>query len=178
MTEKTAWQFIRWNKVVHRVRSLQSRIVKAVKSGRWNLKKVLQGILSRSYSSKLLSIRRITENSGKRTAGIDGQKWDTPKAKYEAIGQLGIAGYKPLPVRRIKIPKANGKFRPPAVTTQNYQKARLPEKQSNCKLEVDLLEGIWNEEGFAFMVEKIILDEQWAKLFYLHPGLCVDSGEY
>ena len=117
MTEKTAWQFIRWNKVVQRVRSLQSRIVKAVKRGRWNLKKVLQGILSRSYSSKLLAIRRITENSGKRTAGIDGQKWDTPKAKYEAIAKLGIAGYHPQPVRRIKIPKANGKFRPLGIPT-------------------------------------------------------------
>ena len=76
MTEQTAWQFIRWQRVMQRVKSLQSRIVKAVKGKRWNLVKKLQGILTRSFSSKLLAIRRITENSGKRTAGIDGQKWE------------------------------------------------------------------------------------------------------
>jgi len=117
MTEKTAWQFIRWDKVMQRVKSLQSRIVKAVKGRRWNLSKVLQGILSCSYSSKLLAIRRITENSGKRTAGIDGQKWNTPIAKYEAIAKLQQHGYQPLAVRRIKIPKANGKLRPLGIPT-------------------------------------------------------------
>lgn len=78
---------------------------------------VLQGILSRSYSSKLLAIRRITENSGKRTAGIDGQKWNTPQSKYEAIAQLQQKGYRPLAVRRIKIPKSNGKLRPLGIPT-------------------------------------------------------------
>ena len=36
-------------------------------------------------------------------------------------------------------------------SASNYQKAHLPEQQSNCKLEIDLLEGIWNDEGFVFM---------------------------
>ena len=36
-------------------------------------------------------------------------------------------------------------------SASNYQKAHLPEKQFNCKLEIDLLEGIWNDEGFALM---------------------------
>jgi len=117
MTEQTAWQFIRWQRVVHRVKSLQSRIVKAVKAKRWNLVKKLQGLLAHSFASKLLAIRRITENSGKRTAGIDGQKWNTPIAKYEAIAQLQSIGYKPLAVRRIKIKKSNGKHRPLGIPT-------------------------------------------------------------
>ena len=111
MTRLNVWQFIRWESVMRRVRSLQSRIVKAVKKKRWNLVKVLQRILCRSYASKLLAIRRITENRGKSTPGIDGQKWNTPKAKFEAITSLQIHGYHPLPVRRIKIPKGNGKMR-------------------------------------------------------------------
>ncbi len=117
MTDSMAWQFIRWDKVIHQVKSLQSRIVKAVKAQRWNKVKVLQGILTRSYAAKLLAIRRTTENSGKRTAGIDGEKWDTPKRKYDAIDQLDIKGYQPLAVRRIKIPKANGKMRPLGIPT-------------------------------------------------------------
>lgn len=117
MTDKNVWQFIRWEVVVRQVKSLQSRIVKAVKAGRWNRVKVLQGILDRSYAAKLLAIRRVTENSGKRTAGIDGKIWDTPKSKYDAISQLGVIGYQPLAVRRIKIPKANGKLRPLGIPT-------------------------------------------------------------
>jgi RNA-directed DNA polymerase len=117
LTGGIAWQFIRWDKVVRRVKSIQSRIVKAVKNGRWNLAKVLQGVLSRSYAAKLLSIRRITENSGKRTAGIDGQKWDTPQAKFDALSQLRLKGYQPQPTRRIYIPKSNGKQRPLGIPT-------------------------------------------------------------
>ena len=96
---------------------MQSRIVKADKAGRWNKVKVLQGILNRSYAAKLLAIRRTTENSGKRTAGIDGHLWNTPKRKYEAISQLAIRGYEPLAVRRIKILKKNGKLRPLGIPT-------------------------------------------------------------
>ncbi len=117
LTGKTAWQWVNWEAVMHSVRSLQSRIVKAVKARKWRKMKAIQTILSKSYASKLLAIRRITENSGARTAGIDGQKWDTPKAKTEAITQLSTQGYRPLPVRRITIPKKNGKKRPLGIPT-------------------------------------------------------------
>ena len=117
LTDKMIWQFIRWDKVVLAVKSIQSRIVKAVRAGRWNKVKVLQGILARSYAARLLAIRRITENSGKRTAGIDGQLWNTPKAKFDAISELKQVGYQPLAVRRTKIPKGKDKWRPLGIPT-------------------------------------------------------------
>lgn len=117
LTGGIAWQFIRWDKVMRHVKSIQSRIVKAVRAKRWNLVKVLQGILNRSYAGRLLAIRRITENSGKRTAGIDGQTWNTPEAKMKGVAQLTLNGYRPAPVRRITIPKSNGKRRPLGIPT-------------------------------------------------------------
>ncbi len=107
-----AWQSIRWDEVRCRVKSIQSRIVKAVKASRWNKVKVLQGILSRSYAARLLAIRKITENTGKRTPGIDGELWNTPEAKFSVISKLKDLGYQAKPVRRITIPKGNGKRRP------------------------------------------------------------------
>ena len=117
LTGSMAWQSVCWKIVMRRVRSIQSRIVKAVKSERWNKVKCLQRLLTRSYSGRLLAIRRVTENSGKRTAGIDGQKWDNPQLKFDAIQQLKCMGYKALPVRRIRIPKDNGKTRPLGIPT-------------------------------------------------------------
>jgi RNA-directed DNA polymerase len=117
LTGGIVWQYIRWDRVIHRVKSIQSRIVKAVQVQRWNKVKVLQGILSRSYAAKLLAIRRVTENSGKRTAGVDGELWSTPQAKQGALKRLQRLDYKPLPVRRINIPKSNGKMRPLGIPT-------------------------------------------------------------
>jgi len=117
LTEQTAWQWINWNRVIRTVKSLQSRIVKAVRAGRWRKMKAIQRILSKSYAAKLLAIRRITENSGKRTAGIDGQLWNTPQSKFNGISALGLKGYQAHPVRRITIPKGNGKRRPLGIPT-------------------------------------------------------------
>ena len=88
LTSENAWHWLNWRPVLRKVKSLQSRIVKAVKAKQFRKRKALQSLLSKNYAAKLLAIRRITENRGKRTPGIDEQKWDTPKAKYEAIAQM------------------------------------------------------------------------------------------
>lgn len=111
------WHLIDWQKATLIVRSLQSRIVKAVKAGKWKNLRDLQRLLSRSTSAKVLAIRRVTENKGKRTAGIDGVKWSMPKQKYEAIAGLNHRGYKAQPTRRVMIPKTNGKMRPLGIPT-------------------------------------------------------------
>jgi RNA-directed DNA polymerase len=117
LTESIAWQYIRWDIVMYRVKTLQRRIVKALRGGRWNKVKVLQGILRRSYAARLLAIRRVTENRGRKTAGIDGELWDNPQKKYRAVSQLATKKYRAKAVKRIMIPKSNGKQRPLGIPT-------------------------------------------------------------
>lgn len=106
------WHAISWQQVNRNVRRLQVRIVKATQDKRWNKVKALQRLLTHSYSGKALAVRRVTENSGKRTSGIDKVLWDTPDGKFSAIRQLKQRGYKPLPLRRVYIPKGNNQMRP------------------------------------------------------------------
>ena len=95
-----------------RLRRLQARIVKATQAGRWGKVKALQRLLTHSFSGKALAVRRVTENQGKRTPGVDGATWDTPAKKATAVRQLRQWGYRPQPLRRIYIPRKNGKRRP------------------------------------------------------------------
>ena len=107
-----SWPDINWAVVQRQVRRLQTRIVKATQEGRHNRVKALQWLLTHSYSGKALAVKRVTENKGKNTPGVDKVIWETPGAKANAIKSLQRRGYSPLPLRRVLIPKKNGKTRP------------------------------------------------------------------
>ena len=111
------WEAINWRTVEHNVRRLQVRIVKAVQQKRWNKVKALQHLLTHTASGKLLAVRRVTENNGRRTPGVDGELWDTSHKKLQGVMSLRARGYHPKPQRRIYIPKANGKLRPLGIPT-------------------------------------------------------------
>jgi len=111
------WHGFNWTRANRYVRKLQARIVKAVKQGKWRLVKNLQRLLNHSVSGRLLAVRRVTENRGKKTAGVDGVVWDTPEKKIAVVKQLRQANYSPSPLRRLYIPKKNGKKRPLGIPT-------------------------------------------------------------
>jgi RNA-directed DNA polymerase len=111
------WRGTNWSDCHRRVRSLQVRIVKAWQEGRRRKVKALQRILVRSLSGKALAVRRVTDNQGKWTAGVDRETWLTPEAKSKAMLSLRRRGYKPRPLRRVYIPKSNGKMRPLGIPT-------------------------------------------------------------
>lgn len=106
------WDDIPWDNVRRQVRRLQTRIVKATQDGKHNKVKALQWLLTHSFSGKALAVKRVTENKGKNTSGVDKVVWKTPRAKSDAIISLKRHGYSSLPLRRVLIPKKNGKTRP------------------------------------------------------------------
>ena len=111
------WDRIDWCQCRRHVRRLQARIVKATREGRWGKVKTLQWLLTHSFSGQALAVKRVTDNQGKNTPGVDRVTWRTPAAKLKAIGSLQRRGYRPQPLRRVYIPKANGKQRPLGIPT-------------------------------------------------------------
>ncbi|NPT59733.1 reverse transcriptase N-terminal domain-containing protein [Paraburkholderia elongata] len=111
------WDGIDWAKVQRHVRRLQTRMVKASQAGHHNKAKALQWLLTHSFSGRALAMKRVTENKGRNTPGVDKVTWKTPAAKTNAIASLKRRGYSPLPLRRGLIPKKNGKTRPLGIPT-------------------------------------------------------------
>src|SRR6476660_7151311 len=108
------WDAVQWHRVEDDVRRLRQRISTATQAG--DLKRVrnLQKLMLRSRANALLSVRRVTElNAGRKTAGVDGRVVlvEEEKAEMAAWLQRDTATWRPRPVKRVFIPKGNGKRR-------------------------------------------------------------------
>jgi RNA-directed DNA polymerase len=128
------------------VKKLQTRIAKATQGRQWRKVKTLQRMLTRSFSAKTIAVKRVTENAGKRTPGVDGITWNTPEGKWSGIKSLKRTGYKPKPLRRVYIPKANGKQRPlgiPTIQDRAMQALYLLALEPVSEVTAD-----WNSYGF------------------------------
>jgi len=149
--ETVDWQRIDWKKVNRNVKRLQVRIVKAIEAGRWDKVKVLQWLLAHSFSGKALAVRRVTENRGKKTAGVDGEIWDTTQKKAKAIQELRQHGYRSQPLRRIYIPKKDGKRKRPLGIPTMWDRAM----QALYKLSLDpIAEAKGDPNSYGFRQER------------------------
>jgi len=116
--EQEAWSGIDWATTEAAVKRLQGRIYRAAATGKGRQVKNLQKLLVRSPSAKRLAVRRVTQqNAGRNTPGIDGVVCRTPEGRTRWVNDLGLKGYRPLPVRCVHIPKPDGRRRPLGIPT-------------------------------------------------------------
>ncbi len=111
------WDSIDWRAIQQQVRRLQVRIAKAVQLGSYRRASALQWLLTHSRAAKLLAVWRVTTNRGAKTPGVDNVIWRTSGQKLHAADNLKRHGYRPKPLRRLYIPKKNGKLRPLSIPT-------------------------------------------------------------
>jgi RNA-directed DNA polymerase len=99
------WRSINWRKLEKRVYKLQKRIYRASQRGDVKAVRRLQKMLMKSWSARALAVRRVTQdNTGKKTAGVDGKKSLSPEARLKLVNKLKL-GSKVRPTRRVWIPK-------------------------------------------------------------------------
>ena len=113
------WQSIDWQYVEKQVGRLQAKISKATSEGRMNDAMRFSHLLTRSFTAKALAVKRVSGNSGSMTPGVDGVLWLTDAQKMQAVRELDSKSYKSKPLRRVEIPKKNGKKRPLGIPTMH-----------------------------------------------------------
>lgn len=135
------WHGINWAACHRRGRSLQRRIVQAIQAGAWRKVKRLSYLLVHSVAARALAVKRVTENPGKKTPGMDGERWDTPERKAAGVERIGQwRGYRPVPWKRLDLPKKNGKRRPlsiPAMVDRARQALWLQALQPIAETQAD-----------------------------------------
>jgi RNA-directed DNA polymerase len=121
------WDAIDWRVHEGNVGRLRRRIFKATREQDWAQARSLQKMMLRSWSNTLVSVRRVTQrNAGRGTPGVDGQVALSSRTRAEMAVQVHqtISTWDPVPVRRVYVPKANGKRRPlgiPALMDRCHQ---------------------------------------------------------
>src|SRR5258708_1788116 len=117
--ELTNWNAIDWRETNRHVRNLRQRIFRATQEGDWDKVQSLQRLMLRSRANIQQSVRRVTQvNQGKKTPGIDKVLVKTPAERGELVDEMShFTPWRAIPVKRVYIPKANGKKRPLGIPT-------------------------------------------------------------
>jgi RNA-directed DNA polymerase len=150
------WSQIDWQKVEKTVLRLQHRIFMAKVKGDVKGMESLQRLLASSRSAKLLAIRKVgQENSGRKTPGVDGvvSKSDADRVRLFKDG-LNLKDHVPLPVRRVFIPKANGKQRPLGIPA-------MKERALQCLVKLALepeWEAVFEPHSYGFRPGRSVQD--------------------
>jgi retron-type reverse transcriptase len=150
------WGQVNWRQVERDVRRLQQRIFMAKVRGDRRRMESLQRLLASSWSAKLLAVRKVAqENDGRKTPGVDGVVSTTDEDRVNLLKDgLRLAGHRPFPVRRVFIPKANGKLRPLGIPT-------LKDRVLQCLVKLALdpeWEAVFEPNSFGFRPGRSVQD--------------------
>jgi len=122
----------------------------------WKKVRGLQKLMLRSRANLLVSIRRVTQiNQGKTTPGVDRLLALTPGERGELADQLSaLQGWKPLPARRVYIPKKDGKKRPLGIPSliDRCQQAMVKNALEPC------WEAVFEERSYGFRPGRSVHD--------------------
>jgi retron-type reverse transcriptase len=164
------WTQINWGKVEKSVLRLQHRIFMAKVRGDVKAMESLQRLLVSSWAAKLLAVRKVgQENSGRKTPGIDGAVSISNDDRERLLKDgLSLEDYIPSPVRRVFIPKANGKMRPLGIPTM---KDRVMQCLVKLALEAEW-EAVFEPNSFGFRPGRSVQDAAVA----VKHGLGADGG--
>ncbi|MEW6497831.1 MAG: group II intron reverse transcriptase/maturase [Cyanobacteriota bacterium] len=117
------WNKVNWRKLERRVYKLQKRIFQASSRGDRTAVRRLQKTLMRSWSGRMLAVRRVTQdNQGKKTAGVDGVKSLSPVQRLALVKTLELKG-KSKPTRRVWIDKPGTDEKRPLGIPTMYDRA-------------------------------------------------------
>lgn len=144
----TQWKSIDWKEVNETVNRTQTRIAKATISQNWKLVRELQRMIVNSFHAKLLAVKIVTSNEGRKTAGVDGILWDSPDIKMKNALELNKGKYKAKPLKRVEIDKGkgDGSKRPLGIPTM-YDRAM----QCLYSLALDpVAESLADENSYGF----------------------------
>ncbi len=174
------WKAINWRTAERNVFKLQKRIYAASRRGDVKQVRKLQKTLMRSWSNKVLSVRRVTQdNMGKKTAGVDGIKSLSPAARFELSKQLKLTG-KSRPTRRVWIPKPGRDEKRPLGIPTMYDRALQAVVKSALEPEWEAVfepnshgfrpgrschDAIWQIKNCIQAKAKFVLDADIAKCF-------------
>jgi len=163
-----SWDSINWSRVHTRVIKIQYRIFKAKRRQNTQRLHWLQRLLVRSVSARLLAVRQVTTlNKGKRTAGFDRRKADTPEAKFRLAQNLSLNG-KALPIRRVWIDKPGKKEKRPLGIPVIMDRA----KQALAKLALEPeWEAVFEPNSYGFRPGRSCHDAIEAVFLNLHHDI-------
>src|SRR5712692_4444815 len=128
------WARINWRQANREVERLQQRIFRASQQEQWQKVRSLQKLLLRSRSNLILSVRQVTQVAkGKKTPGVDGRVALDGASRMALVRKLQQTPMtRPAPVKRVYIPKANGKQRQlgiPTIADRTRQHVRSEERR-------------------------------------------------
>ena len=174
------WETINWRQVERYVFKLQKRIYAASRRGDVKQVRKLQKTLIKSWSNKVLAIRKVTQdNRGKKTAGVDGVSSLSSEERVNLVGQIELTG-KSKPTRRVWIPKPGKDEKRPLGIPTMYDRAlqgvlkNALEPEWEARFEPNSYgfrpgrscqDAVWQIKNSILNKPKFVLDADIAKCF-------------